>query len=74
MYAIARGALPASCGRDSCAVHVERASLLAEEAALKQAVRILATEEFLLHPGMIEICFLPPWGQNRGPNQQDGQL
>lgn len=39
-----RGALPASCGRESCAVHVERAILLADEAALRHAVRILAVE------------------------------
>jgi hypothetical protein len=68
VYAIARGALPASCGRDNCAVHVERASLLAEEAALKQAVRILVVQEFLLHAGNFQICLLPPWDQSWGPN------
>ena len=39
-------ALPASCGRESCAVHVERASLLAEDAALKHAVRMIASVGF----------------------------
>lgn len=44
LHATARGALPASCGRESCAVHVERAILLADDAALRHAVRILAVE------------------------------
>lgn len=35
--------LPASSGRDNDAVHVERTILLAEDAALRQAVRIFAT-------------------------------
>jgi hypothetical protein len=37
-----RGALPARCGCERGAMHVERASLLAEDAALRQAVRIFA--------------------------------
>jgi len=41
----ARGGVPASCGRDTWDVQAERASLLALEAALKHAVRILASVE-----------------------------
>jgi hypothetical protein len=64
VQAIARGEHPASCGRESWAVHVERASLLAEEAALRQAVRILARKQTQCHTRCIfKVCFLPSWGR-----------